>query len=332
MRRPHEHAPITFGDLEAETIMTPSGPAWSLRIGVESAAALPEDAELWLWLRHDGEFIKADSDRWADAEGNVCIQTLCEEDEERPIAFVATVPFVAVPSLCPRRVELHGEVQDENHVLIEEIVWPLCLPSRVQREEGHLLGAFVGAAVETVGELGRVHRRRIESFLAQAWKLDEEGVDVLRQTLARRLNGRWNQRAWETSLVELDENERRLLASFLLHVMAPDGVPTPAQDEEAEALFEFFGMGIDVWRDCREAARGKRKDTTSVVSTEASFVVLGLDATADWVAVRRAYRKLVGDYHPDKVANLPEGFQHFASERTRQLIQAYEHLKKHFER
>lgn len=333
LRHPRKSTALTFGDLESETIMTPSGPAWSLRIGIEGADELPDDVELWLWLRDGEDFIEASGDRWADAEGNACVPAHREEDEDGLLAFVATVPFVAVPSLCPRQVELYGELQDENDELIEEVAWDLHLPSRVEREEGHLLGAFVGAAADTVGTLGRAHRARIESFLAEAWALDEDGVQVLRQTLARRLNGRWNTMAWEASFAELDEDERVLLASFLLQVMLAEGGPTPKQAEEVEVLFEAFGIDVEIWRECLDAARETKvaKEAPAAL-LDASFVVLELDATADWAAVRQAYRRLAGDYHPDKVANLPEGFRKYATERTQQIIAAYEELKKHFGR
>lgn len=354
LRQHRKPASITFGELEAETIMTPSGPAWSLRIDIERPDALPEDAELWLWLRdRDEDFIAAGSDKWADAEGNACIHAQLEEDDDGQLAFVATVPFVAVPSLCPRRVELYGEVQNENDELIEEVAWELYLPSRVDREEGHLLGAFVGAAVDTVGKLEKAHRRRIESFLADAWQLDEDGVQVLRQVLARRLEGRWNTMAWEASFAELDEDERKLLASFLLQVMMAGGGPTDEQEQDVEALFEAFGIGVEVWRECRDTGDEKREEKRReeqkheekkreeqkqeekkkpAVSIDASFAVLELDAKADWVAVRRAYLKLASDYHPDKVATLPEGFRKYATERTQQIIAAHEQLKKHFGR
>jgi DnaJ like chaperone protein len=47
-------------------------------------------------------------------------------------------------------------------------------------------------------------------------------------------------------------------------------------------------------------------------------------------AVKKAYRKLVSEYHPDKIISkgLPEDFIKFAEEKFREINEAYEAIKK----
>jgi hypothetical protein len=55
-----------------------------------------------------------------------------------------------------------------------------------------------------------------------------------------------------------------------------------------------------------------------------AFAVLGVPPTADEDAVKKAFRALVVQYHPDKVAHLAPEFRALAEEKTRALTAAYE--------
>ena len=58
--------------------------------------------------------------------------------------------------------------------------------------------------------------------------------------------------------------------------------------------------------------------------------VLGLSPTATATEVKRAYRKLLSKYHPDKVVHLGPEFKGIAEEKTREILEAYEYFcKKH---
>lgn len=69
------------------------------------------------------------------------------------------------------------------------------------------------------------------------------------------------------------------------------------------------------------------------VPTEArlddAYTALGLTREASDAEVKRAYRRLVGENHPDKLASrgLPESMRQVAEERTRELNVAYELIK-----
>jgi hypothetical protein len=54
------------------------------------------------------------------------------------------------------------------------------------------------------------------------------------------------------------------------------------------------------------------------------FEVLGIARTSSLSDARRAFRQLVAQYHPDKVAHLAEEFRSLAEERTRALTAAWE--------
>jgi preprotein translocase subunit Sec63 len=54
--------------------------------------------------------------------------------------------------------------------------------------------------------------------------------------------------------------------------------------------------------------------------------MLGLERGTPLPEARRAFRALIAQYHPDKVAHLAPEFRELAEERTRQLVAAWEQL------
>lgn len=60
------------------------------------------------------------------------------------------------------------------------------------------------------------------------------------------------------------------------------------------------------------------------------YSILGCDSTDPDQQIKKQYRKLVNEYHPDKIASkgLPEEFSKFAADRFREIQEAYEAVKK----
>ena len=58
------------------------------------------------------------------------------------------------------------------------------------------------------------------------------------------------------------------------------------------------------------------------------YEVLGVAEDASSEEVRRAYRALIAQYHPDKVSGLGEEFQEIAEKKSREINNAYAAYKK----
>lgn len=58
------------------------------------------------------------------------------------------------------------------------------------------------------------------------------------------------------------------------------------------------------------------------------YAVLRISRTASQEEIKKAYRKLVRQYHPDKVAHLGDEFKALAEERFKQIQQAYQEITK----
>jgi DnaJ like chaperone protein len=75
-----------------------------------------------------------------------------------------------------------------------------------------------------------------------------------------------------------------------------------------------------------ERAAGRRP---SVASLDQDYAQLGLTSKASDAEIKRAYRKLVSQYHPDKLVShgLPEEMMEAAKKRVREINTAYDRIK-----
>ncbi|WP_426701964.1 co-chaperone DjlA [Rhodanobacter sp. Col0626] len=57
------------------------------------------------------------------------------------------------------------------------------------------------------------------------------------------------------------------------------------------------------------------------------YAVLGIDRGADDRAIKRAYRKLISEHHPDRLGDLPEDMRKRAESRASEINAAYDRIK-----
>jgi DnaJ like chaperone protein len=57
------------------------------------------------------------------------------------------------------------------------------------------------------------------------------------------------------------------------------------------------------------------------------YAVLGIERTANERDIKRAYRKLMSQHHPDKLGDVPDELKRRAEDRAREINTAYERIK-----
>jgi DnaJ like chaperone protein len=76
--------------------------------------------------------------------------------------------------------------------------------------------------------------------------------------------------------------------------------------------------------------RQRQEAATSGQLEEQYYAVLGLEKGADFAEIKKAYRKLSMQYHPDKVGHLGEEFKKVAEEKMKEINVAYDYFEKKF--
>ena len=113
----------------------------------------------------------------------------------------------------------------------------------------------------------------------------------------------------------------RDLVSLLLKVAAADGHISREEDRLIRSIAADLGLGA---RDMEECLALFRRGNLG-----AAYAMLGVAATAADAEVKRAYRRLAKEYHPDVIASkgLSEEFLDFAKEKMRAVNDAYDLVK-----
>lgn len=113
-----------------------------------------------------------------------------------------------------------------------------------------------------------------------------------------------------------------------LSAIAADGAAHPAEHEMLMRIARGLGLSAAEVQALEAMLRGGggggRAPTQS--SIEDAYRVLGVPASAADADVKKAYRRLMSQNHPDKLAakGLPESMREMAEQKTREITAAYE--------
>ena len=218
-----------------------------------------------------------------------------------------------------------------GHALIDEKV------RAGYAEQGRLTGqeqrqaVFFTATFAMLGKMakadGRVCENEIDvvrSFMRDKMRLDAAAQQFAMGVFneAKDNNTPFEEYARQFGQVFQGEQQLRLIFFEMLFTVAlADGVLHPAEERilrAAPALLGLHGGAFDM----------VKRQFVSDLSHH--YAMLGLDNDAEMSEVKKAYRKLVSEYHPDKVIakGLPEDFIKFAEEKFREINEAYEAIQK----
>ena len=76
--------------------------------------------------------------------------------------------------------------------------------------------------------------------------------------------------------------------------------------------------------------RQRQESASAVTLEEQYYAVLGLEKGASFDEIKKAYRKLSMQYHPDKVGHLGDEFKGVAEEKMKEINVAYGYFEKKF--
>lgn len=190
------------------------------------------------------------------------------------------------------------------------------------------LVAMISLAAKVAKADGRVTEPEVRSF--DAFLRDRLGMSADDRRVAARL---FNEA--RDSSVPAEDFARQVralighqpdrlvdLMSLLMSVASADAGLHPAEERLLRSIARELGMSA---RDYETAAAmfAPREDP------DASYKVLGLTRGASDDEVKKAYRRLAREYHPDVVVNkgMGEDFRKFADEKMRAINAAYERVK-----
>lgn len=200
------------------------------------------------------------------------------------------------------------------------------LTSQEQRQ-----AVFFTAVFAMLGKMakadGRVCENEIKSV--RRFMLDKLRLDAATQQFAmgvfneaKNNNTPFEDYARQFGQVFHHEQQLRMMFYEMLFTVAlADGVLHPAEESMLRAAPAMLGLHGDIYNTVKRQF---------VSDLSHHYAILGLENGADMSMVKKAYRKQVSEYHPDKIVSkgLPEDFLKFAEAKFREINEAYEAITK----
>lgn len=133
-------------------------------------------------------------------------------------------------------------------------------------------------------------------------------------------------------LAQLCRGQTLLLRMFLqvqLMAVAADGVLHPAEHDMLLRMARGLGLPEQEVARLEATLRASSAGPSSASKLDDAYQALGVSPSASDAEVKRAYRRLMSENHPDKLAarGLPDSMRQIAEERTREITVAYDLIK-----
>jgi DnaJ like chaperone protein len=208
--------------------------------------------------------------------------------------------FTATFSVMGHLAKADGRVSPEEISLANRVMDEMALTSDMRTTAINLF------------QQGKKADFPLDAVLAQFYKECHRRADLLRMFLEIQL-----QAAFADGF--LDSNEEKLL----LHICSQLRISRFDYERlkiQLQAQYRFYG---------RSGSR-HNKPQEKKSSLQDAYGVLGLTPSASKAEVKKAYRRLMSQNHPDKLAakGLPEEMMRLAKEKTQKISKAYETIQK----
>lgn len=210
---------------------------------------------------------------------------------------------------------------------------------------GVLQTVFFQTTFRVMGKLAKADGRVSEKEIEQARAvMDRMGLNEPQRLEAMQLFNEGKTPDFDVmpALEELREvvGRRTTLSHLFLEVQLQTAYSDGALSANEQRVIQMIckALGINKWQfelihqRVRAQAQFSRRSAAARrpgPSLDQAYQVLGVDARASDIDLKKAYRRLMNQHHPDKLVarGLPEEMMAIAKEKTQEIQEAYETIK-----
>lgn len=207
-------------------------------------------------------------------------------------------------------------------------------------DQEQVQAAFFTAAFSVMGHVAKADGRVSESEIALAQRvmaqmhLNDEQRKAAIELFNRGKRDDFSVDDALDQLRQISHRNRNLLRIFLeiqIQAALADGVVDDAEYRALQHIAARLGFDQEQIRQLLDMlqAGGARGAGQSGPSLEDAYRTLGVSPEASDAEIKKAYRRLMNQHHPDKLVSkgLPEEMMEVATEKTQAIKAAYEQIK-----
>jgi DnaJ like chaperone protein len=209
-----------------------------------------------------------------------------------------------------------------DHAYVQRVFFEatFSVMGHLAKSDGRVSEEEIALARQVMGRMGLSEKSRLEAItLFNKGKQPEFALDEMlerfRQACFRR------------------RNLGQMFVEIQLHAAYADGTLNPAERGLLLRICEQLGFtALDFERldaMIRAELHAAQGGAGSKGTLEDAYAILNIDAKAGDAEVKRAYRRLMNQHHPDKLVakGLPEEMMKLAEEKTHEILAAYERIR-----
>ncbi len=126
-----------------------------------------------------------------------------------------------------------------------------------------------------------------------------------------------------------DKAKQTQFMGFLIQLAFVDGEVSQGEDEALKTIAEALAFDPKIYHAIFEKFESMMKNMTPKANISDAYKLLGVKESDEMGVIKKAYRKLVREYHPDiiKSQGKSEAYMQEATKKTQEINQAYEMIK-----
>jgi DnaJ like chaperone protein len=173
------------------------------------------------------------------------------------------------------------------------------------------------------GRISKEEMHSIENFMVRDLNLDPEGKKIAIKIFHSAIDSPASFQDFAAQFYNQFQQQPQLLElmmDVLLRVSVADGTLSDSEERLILSAARIFNFGEQKYRELR---------SRYAQDSDKYYAILGTDRSNSDEQIKKQYRKLVKEYHPDTIAakGLPEEFTKFAHDKFREIQGAYDAIK-----
>jgi DnaJ like chaperone protein len=123
--------------------------------------------------------------------------------------------------------------------------------------------------------------------------------------------------------------KRKQFVAFLIQLAFIDDGISPEEDKVLRDIMQELNITPEVYDEIVNKFKNMMKNKQQTMTPKEAYEILGVKESDDMNTIKKAYRKLIREYHPDIISsqNKDETYMEEATAKTQEINQAYQVIK-----